>query len=173
MAVLVLAYPELAPADLAWIEAIRAVHDPAHAIVAAHFTLVFPVASMNAADFRAVIRQRARGCAPIPFVLRSALPVKDVIGPTTDVFLVPDEGFGGLVRLHDRLYAGPLAAELRLDIPAIPHITVARSPDPLACKHLADDLNARDFALPGTITALDIVSHEDGAVRTLERVGLG
>jgi hypothetical protein len=173
MALLALAYPKLAPGDLAWIEALRTAHDPAHGLVAAHFTLVFPVAGMDAASFSAAIRQQLQGCAPLSFVLRSALPVKDVIGPTTDVYLVPDEGFGALVRLHDRLYAGQLAGQLRLDIPYIPHITIARSLDPFACKGLADDLNARTIALAGTITALDIVLHEEGAVQTLERVGLG
>ena len=178
MALLVLAYPELAPDDRAWIERVRAEHDPRHAVVAAHFTIVFPTTSLLttsllAEAFVAEVARQAEGCAPIPFVLRSALPFKDVTGEGADVFLVPDEGFGALVRLHDRLYAGALALALRLDIPSIPHITVGRAADPRDCKRLADALNARPFAIRGTIAALDVVAREEHAVRTIARLPLG
>ncbi len=173
MALLVLAYPELAPDDRAWIERVRAEHDPRHAVVAAHFTIVFPTTSLLAEAFVAEVARQAEGCAPIPFVLRSALPFKDVTGEGADIFLVPDEGFGALVRLHDRLYAGALAPVLRLDIPSIPHITVGRAADPRACKRLADALNARPFAIRGTIAALDVVAREEHAVRTIARLPLG
>ena len=85
---------------------------------------------------------------------------------------MPDEGLGALVRLHDRLYAGALAPQLRLDIPAIPHITVAAKGDATEAKALADELNARPFAIAGAIAALDIVVHTAGTVRTLARVPL-
>lgn len=168
-----LAYPELAPADRAWIDAIRAEHDPLHRLVAPHFTLVFPVSRVDRDALVTEVTRQAAGCRPIAFVLRSAVPFKDVTAPGADVFLVPDEGFGALVRLHDRLHASALAPELRLDIPAIPHLTVGRAPDPRACKRLADRLNAREFAVPGTIAALDVVERESGPVRTIARVPLG
>jgi 2'-5' RNA ligase len=172
MTLLVLAYPELEPADRAWIERIRAEHDPRHIAVAAHVTLVFPVAGMDPDTLIADVARQASGVAPIPFVLRSALPFKDVTGRGTDVFLVPDEGFGALVRLHDRLYAGALASALRLDIPSIPHITIGRSDDPTLCKRLADDLNAQPFAIHGRVTALDVVLRAEQAVRTIARLPL-
>ncbi len=172
MALLVLAYPELAPEDRAWIEGIRAEHHPRHASVAAHFTLVYPVRDLDADAFVADVSRQAAGCARIPFVLRWALPFKDVTGEGTDVLLVPEEGFSALARLHDRLYAGELAPRLRLDIPTIPHLTVAHSADPHACKRLADALNARPVAIPGSITALDLVIADECAVRTIARLPL-
>ena len=36
-----LAYPDLAPAQLGWIEAFRRAHDPQYGIARPHFTLVF------------------------------------------------------------------------------------------------------------------------------------
>lgn len=177
MPLLVLAYPELAPEDSVRIEMIRAAHDPTHARVRAHFMLVYPLASVperiSTEDVRAFLGAVAREHAPIRFVLRSAIPFKDVSGPETSVFLMPDEGFGAIVRLHDRLYTGLLAGELRLDLPTVPHLTVGRSPDPVACKRLADTLNARPFAIAGTIAALSLVAHDGGTVHTVARLPLG
>jgi hypothetical protein len=172
MALLVLAYPELAPEDRAWIEGIRAEYHLRHARVAAHFTLVYPVWDLDADAFVADVSRQAAGCASIPFVLRWALPFKDVTGEGTDVLLVPEEGFSALARLHDRLYAGDLAPRLRLDIPTIPHLTVAHSADPHPCKRLADALNARPVAIPGSIAALDLVVADVRAVRTIARLPL-
>ncbi len=172
MTLLVLAYPELEPADRAWIERIRAEHDPRHTAVAAHLTLVFPVVDIDPAALIADVARQASGVTPIPFVLRSALPFKDVTGRGTDVFLVPDDGFGALVRLHDRLYAGALAPALRLDIPSIPHITIGRSDDSTLCKRLADEINAQPFAVHGHVTALAVVMREEQAVRTIARLPL-
>ncbi|MGE3268898.1 MAG: 2'-5' RNA ligase family protein, partial [Chloroflexota bacterium] len=74
---------------------------------------------------------------------------------------------------HDRLYTGPLASQLRLDVPYIPHVTVGMARDSLVCKGLADALNERAFLLAGSIDAIDVVSYEAGRVETLARVSLG
>jgi 2'-5' RNA ligase len=177
MPLLVLAYPEFASEDGVWIEMIRAAHDPAHERVRAHFTLVYPLPDtpeqLGVEGVTALIQAVAVEFAPIRFVLRSAIPFNDLLGPDTNVFLMPDEGFGALVRLHDRLYSGPLAGALRLDLPTVPHITVARLRSPQAAKRLADTLNGRDIAIAGTIAALYLVTHDGGTVRTITRVPLG
>ncbi len=46
MSLLVLAYPELTPSDREWVESIRTQHDPRHAAVPTHVTLVYPVDGM-------------------------------------------------------------------------------------------------------------------------------
>jgi hypothetical protein len=111
------------------------------------------------------VRRGASRLQPLAFVLRSALPVPDGAGGGGGAFLVPDKELGALVRLHDWLYAGGLAPALRLDIPAIPHITVARTTSPRAAKRPADGLNAQPQAIPGRIAALDVVVREEDAVR--------
>jgi len=170
---LVLAYPEVAPTDLAWIESIRAAHDPASERVRAHFTLVYPTQALAAAQLIAHVRAVVPICAPFPFVLSAALPYPDVTGPEQHVFLMPNAGFGALVRLHERLYSGLLASDRRLDIPTVPHVTVARLTDPARGRDLAAELNARDWSIPGTLTALTIVRDDGLTVRELARVPLG
>jgi 2'-5' RNA ligase len=173
MALLILAYPDLTDADRDRIEAIRARHDHAAGIVPAHFTLVYPLADLPAAELIAHAQSIAADTAPIPFATRIALPWPDATSHETQVFLVPDEGFSALARLHNHLYGGPLAPHLRHDLPSIPHITVARLADPRAAKAIADDLNALSFAIIGRIAKLDVIEHTPGRVQTLARLALG
>ena len=105
--------------------------------------------------------------------MRCATVVRDVLSEQTHVFLVPDAGHAALITLHDRLYTGPLAGHLRLDIPYIPHITVKAARDPLACKALADALNAQNVEINARVTVLDVVRYEHGRVETVARLPLG
>jgi 2'-5' RNA ligase len=173
MSLLVLAYPQLPEHDLRWIEDVRATHDPLHDVVRAHITLVFHVRSVSAEHLIEHVRTITRSVQPFAVVFRGASVVKDAVSDQTNVVLVPDEGNGALVKLHDRLYTGLLTSELRLDIPYIPHITVGGARDPLACKALADELNSREFRLAGTLAEIDVVRYEAGQVDTLVRLPLG
>jgi hypothetical protein len=105
-------------------------------------------------------------------VSRCAVLDKDAFHDYTHVFLVPDEGYSKLVKLHDQFYTGLLANELRLDLPFIPHIGVANAVDPHHCKKVADSLNAADFEIRGTIEELTIVSFADNRVTPLETIVL-
>lgn len=173
MALLALSYPTLAPADDAWIQAIRQQHDKLYGVVAPHFTLVFPTFDRDADAFRAHIRGQVQDQPPIAIELRCAIVVKDALSEATQTFLVPDQGFSDLVKLHDRLHTGDLAAHLRLDIPFIPHITVATSLDPTVCKRVADAINQQNIHISGTLHSIDIVEHVNGVVTTLEQIALG
>ena len=174
MALLVIAYPRMAAADFAWIQAIRARHDERYfRLVAPHVTLVFPVGGMAQDVLVEHIRRQAAGRKPITFVARCAIVVEDDSKKFSHVFLVPDEGFSEIVRLHDRLYTGVLAPSLRLDITFIPHLGVGNSTDARACKALADELNAQDFRLSGLIDTLDVVCYEHDKVETVAQIALG
>lgn len=173
MAHLAIAYPVISQNDHAWIQTIRQQHDPNYALVAPHFTLVFHVSTQTAASFGEHLRTCLRDQPPIPFALRCALVVKDALREQTHTFLVPDQGFGDLVKLHERLYTGILASELRLHIPYIPHITVATSPDALLCKRIADEINEQPINIMGTIAAIDLIHVANGAVITDSQFKLG
>jgi 2'-5' RNA ligase superfamily len=173
MALLVLAYPRIKQADYDWIQSIRTQHDERYfSLVAPHFTLVFPVMGMEREAFSAHVRQQTTGVKSIPFVMRCAIVVEDDARQFSHVFLVPDEGFSEIVRLHDRLYNGALARELRLDITFIPHVGVGNNADARACKRVADELNAQDFRIAGTIDTLDVVWYEHTTLRTIEQIAL-
>jgi 2'-5' RNA ligase len=173
LVLLVIAEPALAARERAWIESIRAKHDPNFRVVPPHFTLVFHAATRQEAKVAAHVRRIAARFAPFTCRLRSALIYPDAQSGTTYVSLMPDEGFGAVVRLHDRLYSGPLARHLRRDIPFTPHVTVARFRRPRRAQQLADQLNARPFAIAAPIRALDLVRYNGSAIETVCQIPLG
>lgn len=172
MALLAIAYPTLSTADRAWIQRIRQQYDAQVEMVAPHFTLVFPVFDVEELLFEAEMRRQAREHNPIHFEIHCAIVVKDALSNLTHTFLVPDQGFSELVKLHDKLYSNLLAPHLRLDIPFIPHITVASSVDATVCKRVADAINAEDRAVHGAVETLDIVQFANQQVTTLAQISL-
>ena len=88
------------------------------------------------------------------------------------VVLAPDEGFSGIVKLHDKLYTGFLAERLHLDIPFIPHVTIGYSTDIHFCKRAVDDLNGQHFEIKGTIDTLELVSIQGPTYNTISQFSL-
>jgi 2'-5' RNA ligase len=157
MALYVVAYPKLTESDYTWLQMLREQHDPNFAKITPHFTLVFALQNIESAKIIAHVEKIALDWAAFRFSLRCAMPVKDVISSQTHLFLVPDEGFSNLVRLHDRLYSNILANQLRLDIPFVPHLTGGNFSDPAACKQVCDELNAQAFEINGYIDSVDVI----------------
>lgn len=107
------------------------------------------------------------------FVCRYAMVHDDDSSDDYYVFLVPDEGFSKFSRLHDALYAGPLAPNLRLDIPYVPHIGIATLKDAPECKKLADDLNRLGLSISGEVEEITVVEYNAKVVVDLESYRLG
>jgi 2'-5' RNA ligase len=145
----VIAYPKLAPADEAWIDQRRQV---VGRVLAPHFTFVFPHVTSDETALVAHVETCVRD--PIAFVVRCVLAMPEREGRAS-LFLVPDEGFAAIVRLHDDLYTGILAPELRGDLPFVPHITIGMIDQ--GQRDVVDRLNRELVAIHGTIDALDIV----------------
>ena len=173
MPLFLVAFPALSEPDLAWIQALRARHDrERHALIGPHITLVFGTDVLSPSQLAAHAKTRLQGQRPISLNLRSAQAVKDPLSGNTQVYLVPDEGHDALSALHDRLYSGPLAPELRRDIPYVPHITVATSRDAAACEALTDTLNARGIYISGSVDRLDAIALEIGSIQVLQTLPL-
>lgn len=141
--------------------------------LAPHFTFVFPQSSVPQAALIAHVQTIAAVHTPIPFVIHRVQAVADSISPNHYLFLVPDDGFDAVHQLHDQLYSGELAHELRLDIPFIPHITLGHTPDVAYCNAAADAINKQPFELAGVIDVLDVVELEGDTARTIAQIKLG
>jgi hypothetical protein len=168
----VITYPELRPADYEMIQLFRRDHNSLYRVIEPHFTIVFSVPDMQAADFMAEVRRAAAGVAAINFCCRCAVTNKDSFSNNYDAFLVPDEGFSSIVRLHDRLYGDLLSWHHRLDVNYIPHISIANSPDVYAIKKIVDQWNEKPFAISGTISSLDVINYENRVITTIEKIKL-
>ena len=159
-----LAYPRLSEKDTKFIEEFRRLHDGHHALVRAHFTMVFGCSGVDERAYLEHVREVARLSRPVPFVCRYAMLGADHEGGRAYVFLVPDEGYSGISRIHDALYRREMAAFLRLDIPYVPHITLGSSADRAAMKTRCDELNQSELSVHGSLEALTVVAQEDGSL---------
>jgi 2'-5' RNA ligase len=158
----------------AWIQDIRQQEDElSFSAIDPHFTLVFPIIEIDRATLVSHVKQSIQGIQPFEFTIRCAVLCNDSFSKYTHVFLVPDEGYSNIVKLHDRLYTGVITNELRLDVPFIPHIGIANSLDPPHCKQLVDRLNSQQFEIRGRIDGLEIISSQADIVEMIESINLG
>ncbi len=172
MTLLVVAYPHLTATDYAWIQAIRYQHDPHATLIAPHFTLVFPLETMDQGTLVNHITAHAQQIPVIAFVIRCATIVKDALSAQTHLFLVPDEGHSALIKFHAALYTGILAPARRLDVPFIPHITVGAHTDPYRCTQVAAAINQHELCIRGQLPTVDILRYAHNRVATVHRIAL-
>ena len=173
MSLAVLSYPALSADDFAWIQSIRREHDLLYfEVVNPHFTLVFPTDAVSEQVLLDHVRGHIRESAAFEIVMRCAILGDPDFQDHAHAFLMPDEGFSDVVRLHDRLYTGPLAAELRLDLPFLPHLAIANAPTPRGCKAIVDRINAEPFEIRGRIDSVDVIRYEEDRTWTIEQFSL-
>ncbi len=171
MPLLAIAYPELNTSDFELIQNCRRVNDKLYYnIIAPHFTFVFPVPGIPVEDFTKEIKTQLAGVKPVSFCIRCATISKDAFSETYHTFLVPDEGYSAIVKLHDKLYSSTLAPHHRLDIDFIPHIGDGNSTDKMICKKIVDNWNANDFAISGTISSVEVINYEQGLIETIAKI---
>jgi len=173
MSCLVLAFPELSNKDFQLIQEFRKDHDALYySVVDPHFTIVFPITGIEEKDFISEIRKQSQGIQPFDFTIRCATINKNAFNDYFHIFLVPDEGYSQMVKLHDRLYSNMLFPHLHLHLDFIPHIGIASSKDKYECKRLSDEWNQSDLLIEGKISRLTIIEYHDDTVAPLEEIEL-
>ncbi|WP_106793436.1 2'-5' RNA ligase family protein [Aquimarina sp. Aq78] len=173
MAYLVLAYPEIKKSDFDVIQNYRKENDKLfYNVVEPHFTIVFPVFDQTETDFIAEIKKQAATFNNFDFVLRCATINKDAFNEYFHTFLVPDEGYSNIVKIHDRLYSGILKENHRLDLDFIPHIGIGNSLNKLDCKKMVDQWNKDEFEIGGTVKTLTIAEYKNNNLRQIEEIKL-
>lgn len=161
MSLEVIARPHFDKDDLAWLTDIRSRRAGSRG--PPYFTLVFPGAELEPKAFVARVRFNAEGIPRIRFRLRSALVAPEHTVGRFHVFLIPDEGFGAILKLHDALHAGSIEAAIRPETPYLPHITVATTTTHDEARKIAQALNQGGIDIHGHIEALQ-VEHRTGEV---------
>jgi 2'-5' RNA ligase len=173
MGLLAISYPDLKNGDLEWIQNIRSRFDPHYELVNPHFSLVFEVSDIKQDKFINHMRATCRNQSPIEFSLRSTTVTYSVGDEKYYLFLVPDEGNGEIIRLHDALYTGMLSKHLRLDIPYIPHITIGIFDEAGACKAAADEVNGERYEIWGKLDSVDIITLDGDNLESVQKISLG
>ena len=166
------AYPSLIPGDQEFIEQFRSENDPQFHLVRPHFTLVFGVSNVSPDDYLAHVEAIASASYSIAFHCRYAMLGSDHETERGVVYLVPDEGNSMLSRLHDSLYTGVLAGNLRLDREFVPHITIGSVRSRDHAKRLCGELNAQGISIAGIVAEVTIIGIENGTASELAKFPL-
>ncbi|MFZ5719802.1 MAG: 2'-5' RNA ligase family protein [Pseudomonadota bacterium] len=170
MSLEVIARPHFDKDDLVWLTDIRSRRAGSRG--PPYFTLVFPGAELAPRAFVAQIRANAEGVARIRFRLRSAMVVPEHAVGRFHVFLVPDEGFGAILQLHDALHAGPIEAAIRPETPYLPHITVATTASYDEARRVAQALNQGGVDIQGHIDALQVEQRTGEVIKEIAEIPL-
>jgi 2'-5' RNA ligase len=174
MSIAVIAYPKFIPNENKFFSVNRTKYPKlTYPKFESHFTLIFPQVSVPLESLVEHVQAVVVDQPAIPFSMRRVQAVADVLSDNTYLFLVPDEGYEAVFQLHDRLYTGVLAAELRTDIPFIPHITIGYTSDAAYCRQIADEWNAQTWEIMGRIELLDVVELSGDSGQTVAQIALG
>lgn len=163
---------DISDAQRRFIDDFRRARDRQAALVPPHFTLLFPGAGIDEAAYLRHVEAIAQAAAPIRFHCRCATLGADESAERAFVYLVPDEGHAAITLLHDRLYGGPLAHSLRLQLPYTPHITIGSCTDFRQAKAWCDALNGQGVDVAGTLPALTVGALRAGSFQVLRRFEL-
>lgn len=173
MQIAVVAYPNYCNDDYELIEQIRFKHSPLiqYEPMKPHFTLVFPT-SAELDTVKSHIKSIANQIIRFDFKIRCTIimPARNAKG--SHLFLVPDEGFSRIIRLHDMLYTGVLASHLLRDIPYIPHITIGYSDNIEVIQEISMEINGNDYEISGTLDKLTLISKNDFAWQVVQEYSL-
>lgn len=169
----VIAYPKISKKDFNFIQDYRKTNDPKYfSLVDPHFTIVFLALNFSESEFIDEVVRQTAGITKFDFTIRCAMINLDASGEFFHEFLVPDEGYSNIIKLHDKLYSGKFYDNLRFDIDFIPHIGIGNSEDVLVCKKNIDRLNSKNLLISGFVQLLDIVKYENDKIETIKKVDL-
>ena len=152
------------------VEAFRARHDPAAALIPAHLSLVFPFGSaLTPLQLETHVRRVVSPWPPIPVTFRGVR-----LHASEFVFLMAARGAEAITALHDRLYTRTLRPHLRREFTYEPHVTLARNADIRALEAAHEEARnrfPREFA--DVLREVDLVAvAADGRIERLQRFAL-
>lgn len=173
MALLVVAYPKLSSEDSEFIQNYRKENDKRYYdVVNPHITLVFSINDVSEDQFIAEVEKQSKGVDKFEAVFRVATINQDDGRKFFHEFLVPDEGYSNIVKLHDKLYSGVFKKFWRYDIDYIPHIGIGNSDNVKESKDRVDELNQGKIEIACTVDAIDVIKYENDKVETIKSLDL-
>jgi len=173
MSLAAISYPIFEEAGPGWIDNHRAQYDPAgHELLKPHFTFIHPQTALPRQPFIDHVAGIASSTSPVAFNISGAILFKTPVDPVWYAFLVPDRGYHDLVELHDELYTGDLQAQLRRDIPYVPHVTVGRFRQQAKAEAAVARINSERIDITGTVGTIEIVDYSGTHLEHIARVTL-
>ena len=155
----VIAAPDFADEDAAWIDTIRRAHDPQYESVPAHVTLVFPFDSADPDWFAGHVASVAAVTAPMDVGFDRLARIENPHQPKyryLNVLLADAESNAPLTALYSAL-GGKGGFE--------PHVTLTRFGAVFSAKALERHMGSLGRTVQGRIAALEMLEISHGAIR--------
>lgn len=155
----VIAVPDFADEDAAWIDTIRRAHDPQYETVPAHVTLVFPFDSADPDWFAGHVAAIATVTAPIEVAFDRLARIENPQQPKYRFLNVLLADAASAVALTDLYRALGGRGEYE------PHVTLTRFGAVFSAKALERQMGSLSRPVRGRIAALELLSLSHGAIR--------
>lgn len=169
----VLTYPTFEGDQYHTISRFRTVYEPDRAeLVGPHITLVFGLKNATLQEIDALCDQVAAQTAPVSVEFSSHEIAYDPFEKTYKIFLLISEGADGVIRLHERLYAGLRRSEFDPNSFYRPHMTVATNVDRAILEDIDVD-SIGSFPIKATVSGLEIVSLARGQLSLIKSIPFG
>lgn len=155
----VIAIPDFADEDAAWIDTIRRAHDPQYDSVPAHVTLVFPFDSADPDWFAGHVASVAAVTAPIEVAFDRLARIENPQQPKyrfLNVLLADAASSASPTALY-RALGGKADFE--------PHVTLTRFGAVFSAKALERQMGSLSRPVRGRVTSLELLSLSHGAIR--------
>lgn len=137
-----------------------------HNTIEIHVTLMFKMLEgLTVEQWNEHMANVLQGQKPIAMAFRCAIPMPDLTRDKTQrthVLLVPDEGFSDVLKLHNALYTGKLAAKLLTDVPYIPQITIGYHEEADYCHQVVEFINSKGTIIGNLTTLILLQDSGDG-----------
>jgi len=173
MSYVVIAYPKISLEDFEWIQDVRRDNDPImFNVVKPHVTFIFPTTRLAASDLEGHVKNNLADTKSFSVRFDSTKVVEDDSKTYTHTFLIPSIGYNEITNLHDILYVGDMASELRLDIPFIPHIGIGTNSNKDKMYQLAKDLEKQNRVIDSVIDELVVCEYDGKKVKDLAIISL-
>jgi len=168
----VIAVPDFAGEDAAWIDAVRRAHDPQYEAVPAHVTLVFPFESADPDWFAGHVASVAAVTAPMEVAFDRLGRIENPHQPKyrfLNVLLADAASAAPLTALYRAL--GGQSSEGKGDYE--PHVTLTRFGAVFSAKALERQMGSLNRPVHGRIAALELLGISHGAIRREQSWKLG
>ena len=144
-------YPAI---DTDVIHQLRKKYDPQVDLIEPHLTIVFPLPeSVGEQKLVSHLEQALLAWKPFTIRLKGLQRSWD-----NCLFLLIEEGKLDVIRLHDELYTGVLAAYYRDDLPFVPHLTLGSfAEDERRCLQALEEVERLGLDYRSVVKRLDLV----------------
>ena len=170
----VLLYPRFSDQAALEIERFRNEFDRHRAkMIRAHITLVFGVTGIGDG---ALLDRTQRVCTamkPFDIAFTRVEQVFDKLDQTYKLFLLPSIAEqDAIIAMYRSFYGGPLAAELRKDIPFRPHMTIATCANALSVEVAVREAQCFRLPMSARVTSVAIVKRDGDRIEEIADVPL-